>query len=248
MKILHVLFTGEVGGIEKLCGDIAKIDKKDSDFCFLYEGGVICEEIKKTGAYVTEFHINKYNYVVAAFMLIKLCVMKNYKQIIIHHTGPSLWIPAMVLKWVIPKTKLFVYAHSDYKNFVGNNKFRKITFDAIAKKANKIIAISDYVKSTVIIGSKYCSGKTVTVYNGIDVTSYTTHRSTDFTDPLKIIYVGRLVKQKGIDLLIDSLSSVNIPYTLDIVGHGVMYEALQKKIDDLNLNNIIHLCARSSVG
>ena len=241
MKLLHVLFTGEVGGIEKLCGDIAKIDKKNSDFCSLYEGGVICDEIKKTGAYVTEFHINKYNYLVATFMLIKLCMKKDYKYIVVHHTGPSLWIPAMVIKLIRPKTKLFVYAHSDYKNFVGDNKFRKITFDAIAKKADKVITISDYVKSTVLNGSKYCLGKTATVYNGIDVTSYITHRSANFAEPLKIIYVGRLVKQKGIDLLIDSLSLVNIPYTLDIVGHGAMYEVLQTKIDELGLNNRIHL-------
>lgn len=244
MKILHVLFTGEVGGIEKLCGDIAKVDNKNSDFCFLYEGGIICEEIKKTGAYVTEFHINKYNYIAAAIMLIRLCTKKGYKQVVIHHTGPSLWIPAIVLKWARPETRLFVYAHSDYKNFVGNNKVRKITFDTIVKNSDKVIAISDYVKSTVLIGSSYCMGKTVTVYNGIDVKSFTSYRKEEFTEPMKLIYVGRLVKQKGIELLIDSLNIVNVPYTLDIVGHGVMYEALQKKIDELGLNNKIHLCGK----
>lgn len=241
MKILHLLFTGEVGGIEKLCSGIAEFDKNNSDFCFLYEGGVICEKIKKTGANVTEFHINKYNYIYAAFMLIKLCITKKYKQIIVHHTGPSLWIPAIILKYVRPNTKLFVYAHSDYKAFVGNNIFRKLVFDAIAKKADNVIAISDYVKSTVVSGNKHCLKKTVTVYNGIDVVLYITHRSTDFTEPLRIIYVGRLVKQKGIEMLIDSLSLLDIPYTLDIVGHGVMYEVLQKKIDQLDLNNRIHL-------
>lgn len=60
----------------------------------------------------------------------------------------------------------------------------------------------------------------------------------------RVIAVGRLVTQKGFQLLIDSWSIVNKYYpnwTLSIYGDGNLKEKLQNQIDSLNLSNVITL-------
>lgn len=52
-------------------------------------------------------------------------------------------------------------------------------------------------------------------------------------------FVGRLVSQKGCELLIDACSEIDRPYTLNIVGDGFEMEKLQAKVKALKLDNKI---------
>lgn len=241
MKILHILFTGEIGGIEKLCLDIGQNDKDHNAFCFLYEGGVICNEMKSKGIEVYEYNINKYNYVRACNVLYKLCNKHGFRHIIVHHNGPSLWIPAIMLKNKMKTIRLYVYAHNTYENFIGNNKIKKIIFGYVSKKAENIIAISKYVKNTIIENCKIENDKVVTVYNGVIMDDFKVERKENFQNPVKIIYVGRLIPEKGVNILIDAVSQIDIPYELEIVGHGVCEDELQNQVKKLNLEDKIHL-------
>jgi len=44
----------------------------------------------------------------------------------------------------------------------------------------------------------------------------------------EILYVGSLIKRKGIDLLLNALSKVEMPYHLSIIGNGIEKENLIK--------------------
>ena len=46
--------------------------------------------------------------------------------------------------------------------------------------------------------------------------------------PVRLLYVGRMVKEKNIPLLFDVCAQLTVPYTLTLVGYGVLYETLQK--------------------
>lgn len=244
MKVLHVLFTGEVGGIEKLCSDIGQNDKTHNAFCFLYEGGVICDEMKNKDIEVYEYSINKHNYIKAANVLYKLCRKQGFRNIIVHHNGPSLWIPAILLKNKMKNIRVFVYAHNTFENFIGDNKVKKQLFRIIAKKSENIIAISKYVKKTIVEQGNIEENKIVTIYNGVNIESFRIKRKSEFHDPIKIIYVGRLIPEKGVNILIDALGKVNIPYKLDIVGHGVCREKLEQQIIQMGLKDKIRLCGK----
>jgi glycosyltransferase involved in cell wall biosynthesis len=76
--------------------------------------------------------------------------------------------------------------------------------------------------------------KVVVVPNGVSLR--------DFTDgqrdwvPAQVIIVGRLVFQKGIDLLLRALSGLtHLDWQLDIVGDGPSRESLEAQVDDYGL-------------
>lgn len=49
MKVMNLLSSGNIGGIERLCLDIGQNSIFENGFCFLFEGGVIYEEMQKKG-------------------------------------------------------------------------------------------------------------------------------------------------------------------------------------------------------
>jgi glycosyltransferase involved in cell wall biosynthesis len=56
--------------------------------------------------------------------------------------------------------------------------------------------------------------------------------------PLKIVFIGRLVKQKDPEILLEIASILkekNIPFQLDIIGDGPLKESINKKIIDKQL-------------
>lgn len=67
---------------------------------------------------------------------------------------------------------------------------------------------------------------------------------TDCEDEIKILYVGRLSKIKGLDYLIESFKSINEDYpntNLEIVGDGPIKKHLEKKIDDLGISDRVNI-------
>ena len=50
MRILHLLYAGDTGGVEKLCRDIGMYSGKDENFfLFVHAGGAICREMQEKG-------------------------------------------------------------------------------------------------------------------------------------------------------------------------------------------------------
>ena len=56
MKILHLLSGGNIGGIEMLCRDISELSHEQNEFCFLYSGGVMADEMEKKNVHVYRFY------------------------------------------------------------------------------------------------------------------------------------------------------------------------------------------------
>lgn len=70
----------------------------------------------------------------------------------------------------------------------------------------------------------------------------TTTSSTNFEE-INILYVGRLVEEKGVDILIKAMKNLKLDdkdYTLDIVGTGPISDRLLDYTDEYNLNNCIN--------
>ncbi|MFB8422111.1 glycosyltransferase family 4 protein [Priestia megaterium] len=62
-------------------------------------------------------------------------------------------------------------------------------------------------------------------------------------DTLKLAFVGRVVRQKGLSVLIDAvhlLSLKGYKVSLDVVGDGELLESLKKKVDEKKLTDSVH--------
>ncbi len=63
----------------------------------------------------------------------------------------------------------------------------------------------------------------------------------------KIIFLGRLIKQKGVDVLLDAFSKVirKAPEAeLEIIGDGPEKDGLIRKVKELGMENSVRLCGR----
>ncbi len=77
------------------------------------------------------------------------------------------------------------------------------------------------------------------VPNGIDLTEFSSPRQRE--GPFRFLFVGRLVRQKGVDVLLDATSHVprqkERAFTVDIVGDGPLRPSLERRARDLGLKD-----------
>lgn len=77
--------------------------------------------------------------------------------------------------------------------------------------------------------------------NGIDMEVFKPASGVNRSSPVRLLTVGRLVKQKNLPFLLNAISSINSPLKekirLDIVGEGPERSGLEKMIRDMGLTN-----------
>ena len=160
--------------------------------------------------------------------------LNYYDDIILENTPKS--IP-YIRKYI--NSKLILHVHNDYLNI--NTKFGK----SIINNCDKIICVSKFIKSRV--DEIDYTNKSVVVYNGLNFEKFHNIYNKEYLrkkyniDKNKkvILYVGRLLKKKGIFELIDAFKKINDNNSiLLIVGNGK--KSITNKIKkDLNDNILL---------
>jgi len=148
---------------------------------------------------------------------------------------------------------LILTQHNDHlpPSFVNNflYLFDSCTFGRYTLfQAKKIIALSENIKShLVLMGAN--ESKIEVIPNGINTRSYSPHRKNLLETrwgiaPPVILFVGRLVEEKGIEYLLQAFSKVvtKIPEAkLVIVGRGPKERELKSLTKKLGLYNVFFL-------
>ncbi|MBU1179789.1 glycosyltransferase family 4 protein [Patescibacteria group bacterium] len=113
----------------------------------------------------------------------------------------------------------------------------------VARKADKIITPSFYLKKILIDGWKIGENKIKVIYNSFDINQSIINHQSSIINSFKILSVGRLVPWKGFDTLIDIVKDMpNVE--LEIIGDGPMKEKLESGIRNQELGNKIKLMGR----
>ena len=144
------------------------------------------------------------------------------------------WAPSYTLainKIAIPKIFTF---HNDFGEGIGIERIgsfaNDVVFKLFLKNFDKIICISNHIKKRLI---KYGieEEKLAVIYNGIEGMAEWNEKE-DY-----MLFVGRLVKTKGIDFLIKSLHKYGLnDVNIKIAGKGPMMEKWKKLASEYNLN------------
>ena len=141
------------------------------------------------------------------------------------------------LKWIhIEHWSDYVKLSSKIKSYL-SIIYDKIIWKWIFKKADKIVAISWWVKN--FIQKEFFNREIDVIYNGINFLATKRQKNKHF---IKIWFVWRLVKLKGVDLLIKVFSNLSKKYeniVLEIVWDGEEKQNLEKQVLDLLLQNKI---------
>lgn len=234
MRILHVLKTGYIGGVEKMCLDIAK-KCPDHEFLFIKNCGQIPDEIKAVGNKVYTFFpdkkLSRHKLRVAKKHIDKMIYYNNYDAIVFHHASYFIWSLVRYIKKYFKFIKVFIYLHSDSNLLLSKEQagFRNRRRKAVkaAESANGIIAISDYVKGRIEEFLPQLTKKIHVIHNGVDLKEFAFKKMNNFHDPIRCIYVGRIGQDKGVLNLVVAFNKIKCA-TLTVVGMGDVYDECQK--------------------
>ena len=113
--------------------------------------------------------------------------------------------------------------------------------------ADGVIAVSEAVRQDIIKRYSYASNKVTVIYNGIDETKFyrplSVSKMHDARSPWQIGGAGRLVPQKGFDILIKALAKLpaEIKWRCQIAGAGPLQDEFASLIKNLNLEHKVSL-------
>ena len=244
MRVLHLLAAGGIGGIESLIRNYAEYSQNENIFLFAFSGGVIADELaamKKEVIHVPEeIHGN-----FARLKWILTCCKKlRVDAIVSHHSSPIFKIILACSRFFLPGVKKFAYAHANASDIYGYQhkgaRLRKLVHRAGFHAADGIIAISGNVKESLIRVFGIKQEKIAVLHNAIKI-SREKPPIRAFGDKLELIFVGRLIEEKGVQTILKALSLLDLKNMahLTIVGDGPYRKKLEELSAGLGLNEAV---------
>lgn len=246
MKVLNILTSGEIGGIESLCRDIGIYSKFENGFCFLSGNGKIYEEMKKNR--LKTYDLSKYGKKISLIKFFKLVqIAKEYDIITVHHGDPIIKLYYYYLiKFTRKKSVTYVHSCFEEKYFYTESRIKKIIaktiFSKSLKQSDKIVFVSKAGLNSYIKQFDFDSNKAKVIYNGIGedkIIDGSKNYLKNFS-PYTITYIGRLVPVKGVAMLINAVEELSKNYSikLQIVGDGPDRENIEKKVNCSSIKSI----------
>ncbi len=228
MRILHILALGRAGGIESLCVDIAKYSREQNYFYFLWGGGENAEKIcaLTDKVEIRNFSMKKLLSEYRNFE--RYCLDNQIEVIMVQGSSPMMLFFADRYKKKYSEVKIVLYLHSSASHLFLNNWKQRIAFQYVYKNADGVIAISEFVKNSVknLIAD---DEKIKVIYNGVDTDKFAFAERQQGNKPAQLIYVGRLIPEKGLNLLLEALAHIKQDeWRLRIIGEGPEKEPLEK--------------------
>ncbi len=173
-------------------------------------------------------------------LLFKLLLEKNVKLIHLHVA--QAFTPEIV--YIVSKIRKIPYiAHihidADPSGKLGIllKPYKKYILSHILKNADHIICLSDSQKNILVNKYSISNKKFTSVMNGVEEIFYNKPKKFNQINPT-ILFVGRLVQQKNIPLLINTIKLLSRNVRVRIVGEGEKKVSIQYLIKKLELKNI----------
>ena len=161
--------------------------------------------------------------------------IKNKYDYILIENRPEFAIPIIASS---PKSKIFIHLHNDYLATKSKENER------ILQKCSKIIVVSDYIKRNIVsTWGDLAISKCIVLYNGIK-DRFHNENAVIKSDKFSVVFHGRVSKDKGTDILVESIALINNPnIELKIIG-GSWYDA---KIKDDYMNTLKSIINKSDI-
>lgn len=111
--------------------------------------------------------------------------------------------------------------------------------------ADRVVANSHYTLESLTGVVPSLAGRSVVVHNGIAAPDAVHLPRAEITGPLRVLYIGRLSRRKGVDVVVDAVAALvreGVDTRLDLVG-GVFpgaegyEEELRRQVHDLDLTD-----------
>lgn len=254
IKVLQVnkLYSPHIGGVEKVVQDIAEGLKDKVDMKVLVcsnKGKAAVDringvEVNRAGSFGIYFSMP-----LSFSFFTRLRELSSDRDILHFHMPFPLGDAAYFLSGF--KGKVVVWWHSDIVRQKVLMKFYKPLMNKFLERADRIIVATE----GHINGSSYLAPyreKCVIIPFGLDVSSFEdkTNRKNGSSilkagQTKKILFIGRLIYYKGVDVLLQAFSKVH-GAQLYIAGDGPLKEQLKAQAIDLGIAENVHFLGHQS--
>jgi len=246
VNILHIWYSGGIGGTETHILNLIKHSDKNRFFhtaCFLQAGGIISKEIKDNGFDVIELNM-KTIYSLRAVRI--LCRVLSDGRVDIVHNHASTPIAAIIAK--IYRKKV---VYTEHGNVISNTQkilLHHILGFIMSFFVDKVIAISNFIKESLVTKRKVPKNKITVIYHGVSScklpTSHLTGPSEFNDDAFYVGALGRCVKQKGFKHFIRVAAEFQLRFPSErvkfvLAGDGPELTRLKKQAELQGLSNRI---------
>jgi len=260
IKILHVITHLPIGGAQDntlYTVELLDKEKYDISLCCNLDGELV-ERAKKVEA-VKLFDIpflgrevSPYRDIRAFLSLYKLFKEEDFTIIHTHSSKAGLLarLAAVLNKTPIVIHTIHGFAFNDFMNGLKKNFFIYLE-KLLAKWTDVLITVSNLNKKKIIDLNIAHENKIKNIYSGIDLSLFTNKSNDEFrkelnleNDHLLLGSVGRLSNQKDPITMIEAFGIISKPFPnahLALVGDGELKGKILEKIDQLKLNDRIHL-------
>lgn len=253
LRALNLMTGGQVGGIETLCYNWGKYAPFQNGFAFLTEKGTVYEKMVEAG-FIT-YDLSQDGKKISLKKIRKLiAIAREYDVVIVHHGDPILRLYYIILSHQT-QCKLVSYIHSCYGDDSQldygwiKKSICKMIFQKAFDVSDAVIAVSRAGETSYEKLYNVPQNKKYIVYNGIsnELINQGKENMLKRRQPYQLLYIGRLNKIKGVDLLIQAVDILKNEYEiqLNIVGDGPEREVLESLMNKLELENMVHFCGES---
>lgn len=230
MKVLRVIYDLQIGGVQRMLLQSLPLLKEegiDTQICCLKKEGNMAEAFLKKGIPV---HIIPFSSRLDPIGLFRLrrFVFKNNFQIVHAHMYASNMAVNVAL--IGAKQVRIVNGYHSSRPFHSRSQERMAR---VTKKIpHRFIAVSQSVKDALL---KNCleEDRIVIIHNGVIAPKQMTPvPEKPGSYPLELVWAGRFVKQKRVDMLVDLVAACkkeDVPVRLTLVGDVPPTSALQRR-------------------
>jgi spore coat protein SA len=147
---------------------------------------------------------------------VRSMVGKIRPDVVHHHSRPAgLWLANSAGRSVISLHSM------DYGWGFGYRGWDRPLFTRGLAAASRVLCVSEFIRRHTVERYPSIASKAITVYNGVDVDTFTPRASRAGDQPT-VLYVGRVEERKGVHVILDAFERVISPRvptaTLKIVG------------------------------
>jgi glycosyltransferase involved in cell wall biosynthesis len=239
LRVLQVINSLHAGGAESLLKNIVlqmrKNRKMQMEICVLYSNEIFKKEIKNKGISIWDLGL-KFKYDLRGIIkLISLINRGKYNIVHVHLFPANLFVALASL--FLPKNIKYIFSEHSVYNRRRSFKLFKILDAYIYSRYYKIICVSKQVQITLIEWLPKLKRKIIVISNAVTVPDLLNW------SPIKkydILFVGRLTKAKGVDILLRAINILKEKYQKEIkaaiVGEGYLEEELKELVEELGID------------
>lgn len=210
--------------------------KRTMDIAIYYDdNSVYANRLAKAGIKITRLKIKRKYSMIALWKTIKIVRQGRYTIVFAQLFPTTLYVALASL--FLPHVTFILRETSSYTRR-RKYRFLKIFDRFIYSRYKTIICVDKAVEAALRKWVTQVTGKTKVIEKGISLPTVKGKCSKSYD----VVFVGRLVQAKGIDILLDALAKIEPHQTVKnaiIVGDGPLISSLRKKAVSLRISHMV---------